>query len=328
MAPRSWIGWTARRFGPAALFLAPVAVAACGHAAGDPPSAHTAAVCYRPYSGSSPWNTPIPAGAYDSGGAQLISTIGGPLTSDPTQYTYPVYVGGSGQPRRSVRIDAAASIVLSPGRLARLGSGFRFRVPVSPSAQPAQGSDGQVIILDPSTHQEWDFWQFRNSGGRMSATDGSRYNDGWSGVPPRGFTSRGAGVPYLAGLVRPCEIARGHIAHALALVLPRTTWQHLYPATKSDGHSSPGNGLPEGARLQLNPYISDTAIRNAWGCRGSCFTIAKALQQYGMYVVDTGGHPKIVVEYQGTAHWQGSSVITRSTVSSIPVSLLRVVAAR
>ncbi len=282
--------------------------------------------CYRPYASNSPWNTPIPSNARPvPGSGQLVGTITKALTSDPTQYTYPVYVAGPRQPKLTVRVDNLATIVSAPRRLLRTASGLRFRVPVPPYAQPAAGSDGQVIILDPRTHYEWGFWHFYNSGGRIRATNGYRYNDAWSGVPPRGFTSRGAGVPYLAGLVRPCEIAHGEVEHALAFAYPNTTWQHVYPATKSDGHAQPGHGMAEGTRLQLDPRISDSAIRFSWGCRGPCFTIAKALQRYGMYLVDTGGRPKIVVEYQGTAHWHGRNTITASTVSRIPARSLRVV---
>jgi hypothetical protein len=159
----------------------------------------------------------------------------------------------------------------------------------------------------------------------IGATNGYHYNTRWSGVPPSGFASRGAGVPYLAGLVRPCEVAQGHIDHALAFAYPRTTAQFVFPATKSDGHAPSGQGLPEGARLQLDPSISDSVITSTWGCSGACYTIAKALQRYGMYVVDTGGHPKIIIEYEGTAHWGGR--ITSATVSSIPVSSLRLLRA-
>jgi hypothetical protein len=156
----------------------------------------------------------------------------------------------------------------------------------------------------------------------IGASNGYRYNTRYSGVPPHGFASRGAGVPYLAGLVRPCEIARGRIDHALAFVAPATTAQFVYPATKSDGHAAPGQGLAEGSRLQLDPSIPDRVIKDKWRCRNACFTIAKALRRYGMYVIDSGGHPKIVIEDSRTAHW--SKRIDASTVTAIPVSALRV----
>jgi hypothetical protein len=322
------------RRGVAAIVLAGLAAGSCGTSGGDTAttargggSAGQASACYRPYASTSPWNTPVPKGAGAAAdSARLIGTITTPLTSDPTQYTYPVYVAGPKQPRRSVHISDLASIVTAPRRLRRTSGGVRVRVPIPAYAQPSDGSDSQVIVLDPRTHDEWGFWQFSNSGGSMGSTNGYRYNDAWSGVPPNGFASRGAGVPYLAGLVRPCEIAHGNIQHALAFVFPNTTSQHVYPATKSDGHSSPGHGMAEGTRLQLDPSVTDNTIRSRWGCRGPCFTIAKALQRYGMYLIDTGGHSKIVVEDQITARWRGRDTITRSTVTPIPITSLRVVA--
>lgn len=51
--------------------------------------------------------------------------------------------------------------------------------------------------------------------------------------------------------------------------------------------------------------------------------IAKALQTYGMYVIDNSGSSKIYLEDRLTAKWAPS--VTRTTVSGIPWSALRVV---
>jgi len=59
------------------------------------------------------------------------------------------------------------------------------------------------------------------------------------------------------------------------------TPQWVYPATKSDGHSLLPADMPEGARLQLNPDLSEQDII-ALGCTGPCLTIARAMQEYGM----------------------------------------------
>jgi hypothetical protein len=154
----------------------------------------------------------------------------------------------------------------------------------------------------------------------IGAANGYHYNTQWSGVPPTGFGSRGAGVPYLAGLVRPCEIGQRHIDHALAFAYQNTTSGFVYPATKSDGTAS--NGMPEGSRLQLNPAIPGSMIKS-WGCLGACFTIAKALQRYGMYLIDTAGHPKVFLEYDGTAHWGNG--VSAATTNPIPLAAFRVI---
>jgi hypothetical protein len=121
--------------------------------------------------------------------------------------------------------------------------------------------------------------------------------------------------------VRACEIEQGSISHALAFAYPYPSGRAVFPATKSDGRGDAA-ALPEGARLQLDPRIA-TATLTGWGCSGACLAIAHALQRYGMYVVDNGGRPKIMVEYEATAHWNGE--IDERTVAALPLAAFRLV---
>jgi hypothetical protein len=294
--------------------------------AGCDQSDHSSAAtrsCARPYSASSPWNTPISGKARYANGLP----VSGPLTSDPTQYTYPVYEIGAHTRKQTLRIDGVYSNVTDGGHQLSIAQDVTVSVPIPRSAQAAAGSDAQVVLIDRSTGDEWGAWQLRRDGDGFSAENGYHYNTRWSAVPPRGadgrpFGSRGAGVPYLAGLVRPCEIARGRIDHALAFAYDSPSPQHTYPATKSDGTGSGPSALPEGTRLQLNPALSAKRIRS-WGCRHVCLTVAQALQRYGMFVIDSSGRPKVMFEYAGTARWDGR--VHASTVSPIPIRQLRVV---
>jgi hypothetical protein len=121
--------------------------------------------------------------------------------------------------------------------------------------------------------------------------------------------------------VRACEIARGHIDHALAFAYNQPSRRHVYPATKSDGHGRGLGALPEGTRLRLDPGISLAQLQ-LWGCTGACVIAARALQRYGMYVIDSSGHAKVIFEYEGTAHWGGR--VGPGTVTPIPLSAFRV----
>lgn len=282
--------------------------------------------CTRPYAAASPWNTPIGARpGIHVHSEQHVQALGGPLTSDPTQYTYPVYEVRRGAPREVVRVQGVFSLVTDRGRRLRILKRPTLRIPIPDRAQAAAGSDAQMIIVDRRTGDEWGVWRARQEADGWRIQNGYRYNLRWSGVPPRDangapFGSRGAGIPYLAGLVRPCEIARGRIDHALAFAYDHPTSAYVYPASKSDGLSSDAFDLPEGSRLQLDPRLSRHDLRQR-GCVGACWTIARALQRYGMYVVDNSGRPKLMLEYEATARWWGQNA---KTVSPIPMDAFRV----
>ncbi len=283
--------------------------------------------CPRPYSDTSPWNTPIGRAAPHKRSGFHIRALTGTLSSDPNQYTYPVYAVSATTPRRSVRISGYFSNVTDGGRKLVNQRGGSVSLPIPAGAAAATGNDAQIILIDHTTGDEWGASHFTRTAGGYRAWNVYHYNTRWSGVPPRAanggsFANRGAGVPYLAGLVRPCEIAAGRIDHALAFAYDAPRGSFVAPATKSDGGSDDPRDLPEGARLQLDPKITPAQIRR-WGCAGACFTIARALQKYGMYVIDNSGRPKLIAEFGGTARWGG--VLNSRTVGPIPLSRFRYV---
>jgi hypothetical protein len=53
--------------------------------------------------------------------------------------------------------------------------------------------------------------------------------------------------------------------------------------------------MPMGARLQLNPALSEHDF-NQMGLSRAAKIVARALQTYGMILVDTGGSAKIIAE--------------------------------
>lgn len=283
--------------------------------------------CTRPYAADSPWNTPLgPAPAYDPQSDFYLTAIQGTLSSNPEEYTFPVYEVGTGTPRASVPLDGWFSSVSAGGFFLANQRGGTVDLPIPPGAGPAAGDDAQVVLVDPLTGDEWGASSLTpDLAGGWTAWNAYLYNTAWSGVPPhdasdRPFFPRGAGVPYLAGLVRPCEIARGRIDHALAFAYDYPLDAYVYPATKSDGNGFDPNDLPEGARLQLDPSLTAAEIRS-WGCTGPCLTVARALQRYGMYLIDNSGRPKVMFEFEGTAMWDDR--IEAHTVRAIPISALK-----
>ena len=195
-----------------------------------------------------------------------------------------------------------------------------MQVPIPPGAKPSAGSDGQMIVVDLETGDEYDIWRYSAPNRCENITKYVRgvHRD----AVEENYRSRGAGVPYLAGLIRPWEIAQGRIEHALAFgySLTRST-RCVWPASKTDGKSDNPNAIPQGARIQLDPALDVDSIP---GLDRTGRIIARALQEYGAFLIDTSGANKIYVEDNLTAEW-GATLIT-TTVSAIPVESLRVLA--
>jgi outer membrane biosynthesis protein TonB len=289
----------------------------------------------RPYTATGPWNLAITSSpAIDANSSAMIATIGqssngGVLTSDTTQYSYPVYVADAWTPRYDIPCTKyKCTVVTTTGATT---TAVLSRVPIPAAAMPSAGADGQMIIIDSSYGTEYDLWQAVKTTSGWSVSNGSVYNVLWDGAPSR-YGSRGAGVPYFAGLIRPWEIAQGHIDHAIAFAYPGpAAGECAYPASKTDGASTSWASIPEGGRLQLDPSL-DTADFDRLGLSSTARVIARALQRYGMIVIDRSGRPKIYAENlvanpYATESWSDPSIaLTSSTVSAIPYTSFRVLA--
>ena len=287
-----------------------------------------------PYDAGSPWNTPVGDAAVHRDSEQYITAIADnidrPLTSDPDQYTIPVYTFDDDTPRRTVTLSGYFSIYEGDD-WSRTGHGegpIVENVPIPEGATPSAGSDAQIVIWDPRADIEYGFWQFaKDEQGNYTATNGYRYptTAGHYGRFADGLAGRGAGLPYLGGLVRKWEIEQGRIDHALAFAYDTPSAAFVFPASKSDGGLLDGLGgteLPEGTRLQLDPTLTEADF-DAWGLSAPAKIIARALQVYGMYVVDCSGSSKIYLEDRMTAGWDAT--ITRDLVSAIPWNRFRAV---
>ena len=297
-----------------------------------PPPPAAVSIDGRPYSASSAWNTPLAAGAAsDPNSPGMIATLGqhngGAITSDHTQYTFPVYFADANTPRYDVPCTTYRCTVVSPAGTST--TDLLRAVPIPQGARPTEGSDAQIIVIDRDTGTEYDLWQVSGGEGGWSVSNGSVYNIYWDGMPTQ-YGSRGAGVPYYAGLIRPWEIAAGHIDHALAFAYPGSASRGcVWPASKTDGDSGDSMAIPEGARLQLDPSLTDAHF-DQWGLDRTGRIIARALQQYGMILIDVSGRPKIYAEdpsvnpYAGASWSDPNILLTSTTIASIPHTAYRV----
>jgi hypothetical protein len=275
----------------------------------------------RPYTDGSAWNSLISSNApVDAQSADMIATLSarGVLRSDPRQYTYPVHFADASTPRVTLTCSNLCSTVTSDGRQPSQGS---MSIPLVDEAKPSAGSDAQVIIIDRATGDEYDLYQY--DAATRTVKNASRYVGGvYRDGTPSSYISRGAGVPYLAGLVRQWEIKAGRIDHALALGYPLTrATRCVYPASKTDGDSTSADAIPEGARIRLDPKLNVDSVPNLTRAGR---IIALALQRYGAVLVDSSGSNKLYVESSLTASWTG--VLDATSPSAIPVNRLQIMA--
>jgi hypothetical protein len=209
----------------------------------------------------------------------------------------------------------------------------RFRIPRY--ARPNFGSDGKLVVVDPSIDSELDMGRAAYDPPTDSWTTASRYttpSDGWGAMCGWGSHCDGvlmSGIDQFGGIVRPEEIAQGHIDHALALSVPywRVT-KFVCPAVKTGGGVEDANAIPEGAHVQLSLKI-DVAAQTwpAWEK-----VIARALQVYGAYVSDAGsGSFEVRAESdldRGYPMWQlvgiNAGVSTAQKLPDIPWGRMRV----
>jgi hypothetical protein len=259
-----------------------VVLAAAMAATATVPTASAAA--RRPFERSSVWSTPVAADArVASNSAALVQNLVDQVTADGTwintwAYSSSIYTVPSRQPRVRVTLDT---------RMAKLQTAFEA-VPLPANAVPASGTDGHLIVWQPSTDRYWEFWKLRREGNGWHARWGGAMSRASTnpGYFPAPFGATGTGLPVFAGLIRVAELRDGRIGHALALGTPRAkAHAFVWPAQRSDGASSLPDAIPEGTRLRIDPRLDLDAL----GLSPAGLAIARAAQRYGIIVRDQAG---------------------------------------
>lgn len=164
-------------------------------------------------------------------------------------------------------------------------------IPIPLGAKPDPSVDGHMTVMDALRGDEWDLigvvkdphtgeWSARGAGHFDLAGDGHQDNLAGSG------SATASRLP-LSQAIAPAEVRRAIrsktyvIPHALQFTAPNVDGRcWAYPALGSDGFAL--DGMPEGARIQLDPTLDVTALPP--GPR----TIARTLQVYGAYLRDVG----------------------------------------
>ncbi len=225
----------------------------------------------RPFSATSPWNTPVTGlptdarsrfwvqevkirrGVRESGDVVTARrrVVNDPLFINTRRWTTPVVDEDGGVATRVVCRQ------LPP----YCGDGNRVTsLLIPPSQDPLPQYDGWFTVLDRSQGVAYDLWRARRGEGDNSEVISYQFMRKWDlngpgyQVPDK-VSARGSGLPLFAGLILPEEIEAGRIDHALAISLPGPAQRkYMQPASSTDGVGAV-NSMPEGARLRLKSNV-------------------------------------------------------------------------
>jgi hypothetical protein len=241
------------------------------------------------------WYVPIPAGApLHPDNANLVAEFlrqkkayYGTVTINTTAFASPVYrVGPQIPPVVVTEWDCQHKGFSDPALAAQWQA-----VPIPSYAEPAEGTDREMTIYQPSSDTLWEFWEARKLNGLWQACwgGGMEHASASDGIWPKPYGATGTGLPFLGGQITAEELQRGEIKHVIgiALVDAESSKVICWPALRSDGENPAGapNRIPEGQRFRLDPTIDVDALP----MHPIGKMIARAAQKYGFVVWDRAG---------------------------------------
>jgi hypothetical protein len=240
-----------------------------------------------------------------------------------------VYTVGAGQ--------AVVRVVLDHSPVVAALQAAWDAVPLPVGARPAVGSDGELVVWQPSTDRLWEFWRLVHLADGWHASWGGAMQDVslgsgvfGPGVWPGAMSWWGVSASSLSlvgGLISLEDLQAGVINHALSMSIPDVrAGVYAAPAQRSDGKSLEPLALPEGAHLRLDPSLNLASLH----LPRLTLMLAQAAQRYGIFVRDGARNvtfdaqdptPTGTEPYGGPAgYFEGQS--PRSLLASFPWSHL------
>jgi hypothetical protein len=224
-----------------------------------------------------PWREDVshlPLSPYSSAWVASIGSSGHlhpDFGSDPT-YGIPYSVVPAGQVKVAITFTAYGD-QSDPGPY-----------PIPASAAIESGSDRHVLVASGDC-KIYELYGAARSGSGWKAASGAVFDLTSDALRPAGWTSAdAAGLPILPGLVRPDEIASGHIDHALRFTVNTSQTGHISPATHDAGSTASTSVPPMGARFRLKASYDISHFH------GASLVILQTLKTYGMFVADNGSN--------------------------------------
>jgi len=247
------------------------------------------------FSPKSFWYTPIPADAPLHPNSENFvkeflrqkKAYYGTVSINTREFASPVYVVDKKVPKIDVAFNDPRQKTYVSKELVEQWK----NVPLPDYAEPADGSDQELTIYQPSTDTIWEFWLMRKVEGKWAAAWGGRMEN--ASKNPGIFENRqgttATSLPFLGGQITVAEMKALQIDHAMGIAL--VDLEHFsvvsWPATRSDGHNPEKvpNRIPEGLRFRLDPTVDVEALQ----MHPIGKAVARAAQKYGFVIWDKAG---------------------------------------
>ncbi|MGA1983714.1 MAG: hypothetical protein ABSG84_14760 [Acidobacteriaceae bacterium] len=212
---------------------------------------------------------------------------------------------GTGKMRVDFSIRVLQADATTPYVPFRKGSGFysqdsdavsTFPLPAGGEIEGQQGyqcaieqEDCHLIVVDRSRGKLYEAYQANFADGALTANfvavwDLSRVYPA-SGRGDQCTSADAAGFPIAPLLFNADELASGGIHHAIRFILPNPRIRgrfFVHPATHAGGPSGPAFAPPYGAHFRLKASYDLSQLKPA------AQIVARAMQQYGMFLADGG----------------------------------------
>ncbi len=231
-----------------------------------------------PFASDSPWNTPIGTRATFI----RVNTDESVNLLDARVYVYLNAERFSHPVVRSSETDPAVIVgYRSTNTPPFSGDVVELKIPAQ--AQPSVGDDAHLHVVTPDAVAH-EFFQFRRTPTGASTRYYTRTDLTGSGIGSGG--TRAYGGSAIAGLLRAWELEQGRVSHALALALAPSQLGRgpVWPAITEDADAETSylGTIPMGSLVAIPPTFDVKGLQLSPAGE----TMARALQEYGAYVVD------------------------------------------
>ena len=267
----------------------------------------------RVFAGSSFWYQPVSgkvplaansAAVVANAVHQMHQYYGSPDRTDvainTTSYAAPVYIAAAGTPTVNVGFnDCQNKGFFDAGLKAQWTA-----VPIPAGAEPADGTDQEMVVYSPSQNRLWEFWVTKHTGNSWSACWGGRLDNvsKSSGIFPGGYGTTATGLPFMGGQISLADLKAGVIKHAIGIAFVETRSNVIsWPAQRTDGWIDDPNVPAEGQRFRLDPALNIEALK----LNPLAKMVAVAAQKYGLVVWDKAGAVSLRAENPKSLTTQG-----------------------